>query len=312
MTARSAAQLFRSAAHAAERGDLLVAADLAAASAERFGRSPDGANARTLAARCLQARGRYADAHDHVARGLDALAAVVAPDPAIARVRAALVVTGASIAVDRGHYAEAVAAVEALLRDAPDGDPADRFAAATTGGVAAKALGRHDRAAAFYRIAEAALRTGALGGEARAVLDHNLGGLAHARGDLETARRHAEAALAWRQAAAGDRPHDRAVAVERAALAAILIDAGECVAAVALLDAALASFAITGTDDPLDVGAAQHNLAEGLRRLGDDRGAARAYEAAVRAKSAALGPAHPEVRLSREARDAHRARRAGG
>lgn len=305
----SAQRQLQDATSAAERGDLAAAAVLAARSAERFGACPDGANARALAAACLQCQGRLDEAQEHIDRALEILAPLVAlADVAAdcARLHGTLVVTVASIQIDRGAYVDALGAIQDLLATSSTArTAADTFAAAMTGGVAAKALGRHADARALYRIAETACEAGELGGEARAALDHNLAGLEHASGEAAAARPHAEAALAWRARQARNATHDRDVAVEQAALAAILVDLDDCEAAAALLTAAIDTFAAVGAHDPLDLGAAHHNLAEGLRRRGDHERARAAFDDALIEKSAALGGSHPEVAVTLASSAAH-------
>ena len=103
----------------------------------------------------------------------------------------------------------------------------------------------------------------------RAAIYHNLGGLAHARGDNEAAEPLARRAIELRSAALG--PRASATLLDRSAHAAILDGMGRSLAAEASIRELLGDLAAAlGTDHP-EVSVARNNLAAILQRRGERR-----------------------------------------
>ncbi len=156
-----------------------------------------------------------------------------------------------------------------------------------------KYTGRFADAEALYRralsIAEAT-------GEARpaAGICHNLGGLAHARGDAAAGIPWARRSVAIREQL--DEPP--ALAADRGALAGLLIEVGELGEAVELLDAARAVFvAHLGAED-YEVAVIDGNLATIALRRNDLPTAERRARAALAGKEHRLGRTHPELAVT--------------
>jgi tetratricopeptide (TPR) repeat protein len=165
-------------------------------------------------------------------------------------------------------------------------------------GVVCKALGELDRAERSY---ERALRIVAEAGRVpdgiRAALLHNVAGLAHAASDARRGLPHALAALALRAVA---RPADEvAVAIERAAVAPLLMDIGGDAAALVLLNQARATLCRQQPLDVYEVAVIDHNLGVLARRRGDLADAADRLGRAVAGKAASRGATHPDLAVTR-------------
>jgi len=162
-------------------------------------------------------------------------------------------------------------------------------------GLLCKDLGRWDEAHAHYQRAMALLdQNPAADPDDLAVLWHNLGGIAHARGDFAAGEAAARRGIAIREAA-GSRT--RLLAADRAALAAILDGLERHDEAERLYRDAIAEFEREPMD-PLELGVALGGLgAQYVRRR-------RAGEAvpllarAVELKRQALGSRHPDTALT--------------
>jgi tetratricopeptide (TPR) repeat protein len=125
---------------------------------------------------------------------------------------------------------------------------------------------------------------------------HNMGGLAHARGDAGTAEELARRGIRMREAMPV--PDRRALAQDRAALAAILVDRGSLREAAALLDDALRNHVWQYRTMHHETAVSLHNLGSLRFRAGDSAGAAEALGYALEVKSRMLGDAHPEVAIT--------------
>ena len=91
-------------------------------------------------------------------------------------------------------------------------------------GIVGKFTGRFDDAATHYTRAGEIFRACAVGDDVLGVLHHNLGGLAHSQGDLQTAERETRLALELHTAAGGAAHPD--TAADRGQLGAILSELG--------------------------------------------------------------------------------------
>ncbi|GIJ43284.1 hypothetical protein Val02_01700 [Virgisporangium aliadipatigenens] len=121
---------------------------------------------------------------------------------------------------------------------------------------------------------------------------HNLGGLAHARGDAAAAQEWARRGLAVRTSTAVD---PLLVAADHAALAAILVDLGKAAEARAVLWGVLAVYRQDPRRHRYEIAATLHNLGALQFRTGDAAGAAITLRRALRMKRAALGRRHPDL-----------------
>ncbi|GAA2788735.1 tetratricopeptide repeat protein [Saccharopolyspora taberi] len=155
-------------------------------------------------------------------------------------------------------------------------------------GVSCKFAGLFDEGESAYRRAVALGPTS----EQTAVLAHNLGGLAHARGDMAAAEPHARRALELRRASRS--PDHPDVAAELAALAPILHGLGRYAEAEAMFREALEIF---GTDHR-EAGFVLGNLGALMQDAGHVDQAAACYEESLRIKERALGPHHPAVAIT--------------
>jgi Flp pilus assembly protein TadD len=95
-----------------------------------------------------------------------------------------------------------------------------------------------------------------------ATILHNLGGLAHARGDPREAERLARMRIAVRTAQTDGNPI--VWAGDDATLAAILVDLGRFAEARAILNSALTSYERANGRHLVEVAAALHNLGPGV------------------------------------------------
>jgi tetratricopeptide (TPR) repeat protein len=163
-------------------------------------------------------------------------------------------------------------------------------------GVVYKYAARFDEAERLYRDAldRVHRRVGPDHTEAASIW-HNLGGLAHARGDHVTGERHARHGLAIREAAVG--PDHPDVAADLAALAGVVQEQGRLVEAADLHQRALAIVERHGAD-PYDVAVIHNNLGALRADLGDHTAAVDHYEHALALKVGLLGERHPDVALT--------------
>jgi tetratricopeptide (TPR) repeat protein len=175
-------------------------------------------------------------------------------------------------------------------------------------GILGKYLGRFADSDRHYRRALAIRERHGEEPAVVAVILHNLGGLAHERGDYKTAYGYARRGLDVREALA--EPDPLALAQDRAALAAILVDLHRYAEAETLLIEALASYESWFGPRHYEVAVTLHNLGC-LRYRCDQLGAAaRTLRQAYHVKRAVLGPRHPDlaITLYAQARCARRRR----
>ena len=159
-------------------------------------------------------------------------------------------------------------------------------------GVLYKYWGRFEEAEPLYFRALALARA-AKDQAAIATLQHNLGGLYHARGAYEQAEMYARAAVAIRIGLRG--ANELEVAADEAALAAILDAESKTVEAEQLLRRALETFERRLGSGHYEVAATLNNLAAVLGRSGALDAAEPLYRRALAIKRRLLSNEHPEV-----------------
>ncbi len=157
-------------------------------------------------------------------------------------------------------------------------------------GVTAKFTGEVELAAWHYGQALEILQ--ARGGDEQmlACLHHNLGGLAHTRGDMATAEAHTRTALALHEGA--DAP---GAAADRGQLGSILSERGHHEEAIGLLRRTIDDFAELLGPGHLEVAIAQTTLGAALHRAGQLEAAAQAYGEGLDSRQESLGADHPEL-----------------
>ncbi|WP_433017905.1 tetratricopeptide repeat protein [Kribbella sp. CA-294648] len=162
-------------------------------------------------------------------------------------------------------------------------------------GVAAKTLGDHDRADSCFR---AALDLAEEAGHDIFVTTvcHNLGGLAHSEGQYAEAERWARKAAELRTILLGSGHVE--VAVDNAALAAILMELGRLDEASRLLRSALTTYEAAYGENCLEVAVMLNNFGALSHQLGMHALARQQLERALRIKEAVLGREHPEVAIT--------------
>ena len=192
-----------------------------------------------------------------------------------------------------GDWGRAAAAHSRALQlsESTFGETLETAAIAQNLAMVFKYTGRFDEARALYIRA---LATAEAGNDQRivAVICHNLGGLAHARGD------HAEG-IPWarRSVEVRERLDDPlGLAADQGALAGLLIDAGELDEAAELLHDARAVFVAELGEDDHEIAVVDGNLATIALRRNDLSTAERHARAAWRSRSAA---SDPTIRSSR-------------
>ena len=164
-------------------------------------------------------------------------------------------------------------------------------------GMLGKYSGDHDEAAEAYdRALRICVEHGkATGADAAAIL-HNLGGLAHARGDAPAAEALARRGISVRSTLRGA---DHLVrANDDAALAAILIDLGRFGEARAILTRVLAAYAQDRPRHQGEIAAALHNLGSVDFREGRFAEAAGNLRRAAAVKRTVLGRRHPDLAIT--------------
>jgi tetratricopeptide (TPR) repeat protein len=189
---------------------------------------------------------------------------------------------------------EGVAAAERAF--GPDsGEVADLLAVR---GVLCRYLGRFADSEQHY-LRALAIHTRSGSDRVAAVL-HNLGGLAHERGDHDAAYAYALRGLTVRAAFSG--PDSPAVARDGAALAAILVDLCRYDEAEELLAGTVATYERCYGPRHHEIGVALHNL--GCLRYRRDRfgAAAATLRRAHEIKRAVLGDRHPDLAVTLYAR----------
>jgi tetratricopeptide (TPR) repeat protein len=296
-----AVELLDRAAQATNDGDLEAADALIRVARRLFEAddgpdSPDVANCLVWLSRIEAARGHQREALDAAQRAVMILATCAGAEPreTLARLRLQADCAVAQVLITRGDDGDATSTLAAALERAEVelGPTAPDLAVPLNLlGITYKAQARHEDAERAYH--RALSLAGSTNDDLVASLHHNLGGLAHARGDFAAAEAPARRAVALRTSAHG--PDHPAVAADLAALATIIDDLGRLAEAEQLYLRAL------------DIFRAQHGemhpeVAYTLAALGAFyAGAGRWGEAEDRARRALglqewlLGPQHIEV-----------------
>src|SRR5690242_9959080 len=164
-------------------------------------------------------------------------------------------------------------------------------------GILGKYVGRFADSERHYQHALAIHeRHGEVDSANVAAILHNLGGLAHERGDHDTAHGYARRGLDIREALT--QPDPLALAQDRAAFAAILIDLHRYDEADALLADALATYESWYGPRHYEVGVALHNLGCLRYRQGQLDAAAGTLRRAYQMKRAVLGRRHPDLAIT--------------
>jgi tetratricopeptide (TPR) repeat protein len=161
-------------------------------------------------------------------------------------------------------------------------------------GMNCKYCGRFDEAEPLYRRAIGII-VAATGTEVHpdiASLYHNLGGLEHARDNYVAAEPHARRSVTLRRATVPDHP---AVALDEAALAAILDGLGQRQEAEVLLRSALGTLERAPAAHLHERAVALNNLAALRYRLGDLDEAEALYRRALAIKRELIGGDAPEI-----------------
>ena len=126
-----------------------------------------------------------------------------------------------------------------------------------------------------------------------AALHHNLGGLAHSRGEAAAGLWHARRAVQIRRAALGDDHPD--VAADQGAYAAILQDLGRLEEAEQMLREAQGTFTRAYGPGHLEVGIARTSLGAVLHQAGRLDEAEAEYRAGLAIRERQSGAGHPEL-----------------
>lgn len=284
-------------------GAVVEAADLLERAAECAGTDPARAGALAVQAaaflRRVECHGTMAAAAHLFAAANELVRAVsvwaraadLAPDD---QTRARDLSNLGNAARQAGWWSQSVAAHRQAYALARIGFGADSEQAAAAGhnlAVTLKYTGGFTEAGRLYRTAlDVATATG--NNAFAAVICHNLGGLAHARGAPVEGVRWARQGLRLREKCD---PNPLAVAADQGALAALLIGTGDHQEAEHLLTQCRAAFVELLGPGHYEVAVVDSNLAT-LALARDDLDAARTYaEHALACKQATLGPTHPDL-----------------
>jgi len=279
-------QLAAAATAALDRGELArgaALADEAAATflAEQGEPNFDAPSMLRLRADALLTLGDHAAAAQTLDRADTYAAALPAGDP-FDRLRVALGrLRGLALldAGDRPAAREALQTTLTLCEATLGPDDGDAGALHNMLGIVGKFMGTFDDAAAHYaRALEIYGREGRSPGII-ATLRHNLGGLAHSRGDLITAERETRRALELHAASHG--PVHPDTAGDRGQLAAILSELGRHAEAERELRRTADDFAAACGPDHVEVAIAHTALGAALHRVGRLDEADAAYRAGL-------------------------------
>ncbi|MEU0785385.1 tetratricopeptide repeat protein [Streptomyces sp. NPDC006173] len=195
-----------------------------------------------------------------------------------------------------GRYLRAEEILHEALAIVDDHEPAPEDLALFHNefGMVCKYSGNFERAAASYDIALTLLETSdTVDDVGLADIYHNIGGLAHARGDYAAAEAPARRAVAIRERALS--PTHPEVAADRAALAPILMGLGRLEEAEVLLRDAMATFETAYGPAHYDYVIALGNLAALIHQLGRHETAEDLYQQTLNALEKSLGPEHPDL-----------------
>jgi len=221
-------------------------------------------------------------------------------EPESARLRHAVRLGLAGIALARGLYDDAEHELRAAIAGAETDFGADAIETGTalnSLGMVFKYSGRFDEGLELYQRALRILeRAGGTEHPDVAAIYHNLGGLEHARRNYAEAEPYARRSVELRRLTLG--PDHPAVAEDEAAWASILHALGRDEEAEPLLRRAINVIGeALGPNHP-EVGGAWNNLAAVLQRRSDLLGAEAAYRRALEIKEGAMGPEHPAVAIT--------------
>jgi len=160
-------------------------------------------------------------------------------------------------------------------------------------GILGKFTGRFDDAVLHYTRAGEIFRAHGAADDVLGVLHHNLGGLAHSRGDLQTAERETRRALELHMAAHG--PSHPDTAADRGQLGAILSELGRHDEAERELRRTAVDMTAAHGPDHVEVAIASTALGAALHRTGRLDEADRAYRDGLAARERIQGAGHPEL-----------------
>jgi tetratricopeptide (TPR) repeat protein len=164
-------------------------------------------------------------------------------------------------------------------------------------GVIGKRRGAFREAEAMYARALAIYELhGQVASANGAALMHNLAGLAHARGDAAGAELLARRGILIRAGLA--QPDPRALAEDRAALAAILIDLGRLGEAAGLLRQVLRAYRAAYGPVHYEIAATLHNIGSLQFRAGRPLPAAGTLKRSLDMKASVLGDSHPDLAIT--------------
>jgi tetratricopeptide (TPR) repeat protein len=170
-------------------------------------------------------------------------------------------------------------------------DGADAAALHNMLGIVGKFTGTFDAAAEHYARALEIYERLQAAPAIIATLHHNLGGLAHSRGDLETAERETRRALEMRTASHGPAHPD--TAADRGQLGGILSELGRHEEAERELRRTAQDFAAAFGPDHFEVAIAHTSLGAALHRVGRLDEADAAYRQGLSARERTQGAEHP-------------------
>ena len=276
-------------AHGAALADDAAATFLAEQGVPNF----DAPNMLRLRADALLRLGDHAAARATLDRA-DALAAKLPAGEPFDRLRVHLGRLRGLALLDGGDRPGARAVLTSTLETAaatigPD-DP-DAAGVHNMLGIVGKFMGTFDDAAGHYARALEIYESAGAGPGVIATLHHNLGGLAHSRGDLKTAERETRRALEIHVESHGPAHPD--TAGDRGQLAGILSELGRHEEAERELRRTIEDFAARYGPDHVEVAIAQTALGAALHRVGRLDEADAAYRAGLTGRERTQGADHP-------------------
>jgi tetratricopeptide (TPR) repeat protein len=243
-----------------------------------------------------RARGDLRGALASLVRARDLLRALRG-DGDIDRLRARCLSDTGALHVARGELREAGRTYRRALVIAHRSlGPLEQIIALNGIGVVGKYTGRYDEAARAYARALALARRTGDANATVAAIEHNLGGLAHARGDFRRAERHARRAVSLRRSLVG--PHHPDLLADEAALAAVLDGLERWDEAETLHRKVVAGLSSVHGRAHTEVGLALANFGAHWQLRGRRRDAKAMLERALRILERALGRLHPSVALT--------------
>lgn len=266
------------------------------------GEEPNLANALAEHARILNLVDRPREAIAAAERALALLEPLVPahvdsePGEELVRLALAARLTLAASCRGAGHLDRAEAAARDALAMAEQHFGAGDLAAADALneiGVISKFLGRYGEAERVYRRALPIIEAADPESPDVATLLHNLGGLAHARGDFEAGEPLSRRSVELRTASLGaDHP---TTAADRAAWGALLEGLGRLDEAEAAYREALAVFERRLGPDSIEVAFTLASLGSVLHSRGEHTASEAAYRRAIAIRERTLGSSHPDL-----------------